>query len=1018
VTRTHKSLARAALAGALLVLPLVVSAQYFGRNVVRYETFDFQVLRTEHFDIYYYDETAEQIELIAQLAERWNTRLSEVLGHQLTLRQPIVMYANHPHFRQTTTSPADIGEGTGGFTEIFRNRVVMPFAGTLEETDHVLGHELVHAFQFDMTGRAADPERFGNIPGAIRLPLWLVEGMAEYLSVGPYDSLSAMWLRDLVARDVTVERRRLNPPFFQPYRHGHALMAYIGGRFGDPAVGRVLVESAAARNDIGRAFETALGIEFEQLLEEWNADLRSHFGPMVEAAQAKEDVGQELLPGMDGRNLPIMNLAPSLSPDARRMMYLAQPDRLSLELYLMDVETGDVIRRITRTAVDPHFEALQFVRSAGSWSPDGERFVFSTIRRGQPALQIVDGNTGRTHDLVEFAELGEIFNAAWGPDGQRIAFTGMSRGVTDLYVYDLETLRLERLTNDIHSALQPAWAPNGERIAFVTDRFPLDPDELFAHTHSLAMIDVESHHVEPLPRIPGARQVDPRWSADGQSLYFLADPRGTSNIYRLDLGSGSIHELTNVKTGVSGLTALSPALSVAGPRDTMAFTLFEGGGFALMLIEDGIAREGTPLADISHGPHLALLPPAERRDQFVARYLELPTPELPPDPVEDVRDYRAQIRPEFISQAGIGAGTGAFGTFVGGAISVHWSDMLGRHNVLTQIQSEFTDGDLLRNTAALVGYQNRVNRFDWGVMAAQVPHLSGGFAQAIVDIDGEPALVQQVVRFWEINRAVMGGIAYPFSRAMRVELDGGFRQIAFEAEDHIRAFSLATGQLLFDRREDIETPSSVNLATINPAFVYDTAVFGGTAPVLGRRARVELGAVTGDLSFFTPLIDVREYWMPWDAFPLTFAGRLMHFGRFGSDAEDPRLRPIFLGAPGLVRGYGSRFDLFADPVFDRMQGSRILIGNVEARLPIAGVRGFFGGPFFPPTEAALFYDAGVAWSSGDRPEFTGGDQPGVTSYGLGIRSNLGGLVLALYYVNPVQFESQGWHWQFTIMPGF
>jgi hypothetical protein len=78
-----------------------------------------------------------------------------------------------------------LGEGTGGVTEGARRRVVMPMAATLGDTDHVLGHELVHAFQYDLLGP--------NIEG---LPLWFIEGMAEYMSLGPRDSQTAMWLRD------------------------------------------------------------------------------------------------------------------------------------------------------------------------------------------------------------------------------------------------------------------------------------------------------------------------------------------------------------------------------------------------------------------------------------------------------------------------------------------------------------------------------------------------------------------------------------------------------------------------------------------------------------------------------------------------------------------------------------------------------------------------------------------------------------------------------------------------------
>ena len=53
-----------------------------------------------------------------------------------------------------------------------------------QPTDHVLGHELVHAFQYDITNTNVSS---GNA-GALGLPLWFIEGMAEYLSIGPVDA--------------------------------------------------------------------------------------------------------------------------------------------------------------------------------------------------------------------------------------------------------------------------------------------------------------------------------------------------------------------------------------------------------------------------------------------------------------------------------------------------------------------------------------------------------------------------------------------------------------------------------------------------------------------------------------------------------------------------------------------------------------------------------------------------------------------------------------------------------------
>src|ERR1043165_1141865 len=101
----------------------VVSAQYFGSNKVQYDRFEFQVLATPHFDLYFYPGEADATAIAARLAERWNERLSRVLGHTLTERPPIVLYASHAHFTQTTLA-GRIPEGVGGFTDHQRGRVV------------------------------------------------------------------------------------------------------------------------------------------------------------------------------------------------------------------------------------------------------------------------------------------------------------------------------------------------------------------------------------------------------------------------------------------------------------------------------------------------------------------------------------------------------------------------------------------------------------------------------------------------------------------------------------------------------------------------------------------------------------------------------------------------------------------------------------------------------------------------------------------------------------------------------
>src|SRR5205085_1154935 len=153
---------------------------------------------TDHFDIYFYPQERAGVDIAARMAERWYARLSQLLSHELRGRQPLVLYASPTDFQQTNVIPGGLGEGTGGVTEPLLRRIVLPLGGPLGDTDHVIGHELVHAFQFDITTpKNASPGE----NGAGRLPLWFIEGMAEYLSLGPVDANTAMWMRDAARQE-------------------------------------------------------------------------------------------------------------------------------------------------------------------------------------------------------------------------------------------------------------------------------------------------------------------------------------------------------------------------------------------------------------------------------------------------------------------------------------------------------------------------------------------------------------------------------------------------------------------------------------------------------------------------------------------------------------------------------------------------------------------------------------------------------------------------------------------------
>ncbi|MEJ2051685.1 MAG: peptidase S9, partial [Calditrichota bacterium] len=536
-----------------------MQAQYYSQNKVQYKDFEFRKLTTEHFDNYYYPIEKEGARVAARMAEKWYGRYVTLFNHELSSRQPLILYASHSDFEQTNIIQGQIGEGTGGVTEGLLRRIVLPFGGPLAETDHVIGHELVHAFQYDM-GSDTSGGLFSRGPAAAYLPLWLIEGMAEYFSIGPLDANTAMWMWDAAQSKRLPKYKQLDRPEYFPYRYGQALLAYIGGTYGDAAVPQLL-ESALGSRDVDMAIRRVTGISPDTLILDWQAAIHDLYDPVETRTKGVDQYGKQLTG--QSRQGTELNIAPALSPDGTLMLYFSERNLFFIDMFLANAKTGKVQNAIVSRERNPHLESLEFINSAGAWDAAGRRIAYGAIEQGRPVLYARNVETRKIEHRVLLPSLGEILNPTWAPDGSAIAFSAMTGGYTDLFIYHLDTDQLEQVTNDLYAELQPAWAPDGRSIALVTDRFTTDLSILSTGDYQLALYDLQSKDFTRLQAFQHGKHINPQWSSDGHSLYFLSDVDGITNIYRLDTTNGKLVKITNLYTGVSGITAISPALSVA-----------------------------------------------------------------------------------------------------------------------------------------------------------------------------------------------------------------------------------------------------------------------------------------------------------------------------------------------------------------------------------------------------------------------------------------------------------------------
>jgi hypothetical protein len=999
-----------AVAVGLVCVPSPLHAQYFGQNKVQYRTFDFQLLQTEHFDVYHYPEEAESAQIVSRLAERWFARLSRFFNHELRGRQALILYAAPAHFRQTNAVEGLIGEGTGGVTEALKRRIVLPMSGSLADTDHVLGHELVHAFQFDMTG--ADPrEASGTTPGILEYPLWFVEGMAEYVSLGPVDAQTAMWMRDAALHEKLPRIQDLDDPKYFPYRWGHSFWAFIGAKYGDGTVASLVRSGANPRYDlIGLARQ--LGSTPDQLTADWHKAIHDAAALDIQPSLVSEP--REVISHETGSGR--YNIGPRVSPDGKQIVFFSERGRFAIELFVANAETGHVERKLLSSATDPHFDSLEFLDSAGAWSPDGRTLALTAVRSGRPVLVLLDPSNGHVRREVALPGLDDAINPSYSPDGHSVILSGNASGLSDLFVLRLDTGAIERLTHDPFADLEPTFTPDGKSVVFVTERFGTDFDTLRFGPLRLARLDLATHEVTAIPGFLRGKHLSPQVSADGRMITFIADPDGVSNLYRMPIDGGPILQVLSVATGVAGITSASPALS-ASASGRLVFSIFQDGGHAIYVLDEAnivslVSPEATERG--------AVLPGRTAASGDIDRLLKdygrgLPSGSTPAPSSK----YKSGLKLDGVGQPTVSINASQFGAFAVGGISASFSDMLGDRlvGIGAQVGGKFAD------FGAQITYVNRTHRWNWAVSGEQGTYRNDYYFGQVDTSTGTSTVTQVTNR--QYGPGLFGFVSYPLNQAKRLEFGAGVQSMWFSQEIRVQVYD-PTGATVGHSDQTVPLATPLHLTQATAAFVHDTSYYGAISPIYGSRYRFQLTNTTGTLQYETFLLDWRRYFMP--KRPVTFGLRLLHSGRYGPGSEDPHLIAFYAGYPELVHGYGygsvaptecKVVSVGTCPLVDNLLGSRILVGNFEVRAPLLGLLRHDIHYGRVPVEVGAFMDAGTAWTSTTRPEFLGGTRVLVRSIGGLARVNLLGIFLVeISAAHPLDRLNGGIQWQVGLRQGF
>jgi len=789
----------------LLFLTLLISdltsAQflYFGRNKVQYEEFDWKILSTEHFDIYYYNQMEYVAKIGAEYAEEMYSELKVRMNHIVTRRIPLIFYNTSNDFQQTNTTPGLIPEGVGGFFEFLKGRVVLPSDGSLQDFRHVIRHELVHVFMTNKVYRILKDHR---IPTNKLPPLWFVEGLAEFYSTS-WDDQAEMLMRDAVINNyfVTLENIYVIYGTFFMYKEGQNFLEFASEKYGETKIG-LLLDNFWMYDNFNQVLETTFKQSFEQINAEWSYWLRKKYYPLMETSYPTEFGSRQIT--KEG-----FNFSPVYYKDngINYLYFPANRDgysslyRIKLSPEFIATDSPELILRGEQTE---EFEAFHLFQSAIDISKDGI-IVFNTKMGGNDAIHFYSVKEDRIVRTYQNYELLFITSPKFSEDGNRIVFNAVDRkGYSDIYVYDLLKDKLFRITNDYYDDKDPAFGLSDQQIIFSSDR----TGGKYQKKYNLFSINLNDYKIEYITNM-NANNHSPEISADKNSLLFTSDLNGVKNLYELRIDNGTLDtKVHKISEFIS---------SVFNPRyidsTRITFSGFENYSFNLY-IYDYKNETNDSLYTIDMDMNVP-------KPVWYARSIEVPSEK---QAVVYEKEYSLDFAQSVVATDPI------FGTRGGAILSI--SDLMGDDRYTFLIYNNASvQSEILNSFNVVIQKLNFAKRVNYGF---GIFHLSG----EVYDYTDPDEY------YYERSFGGSFLLSYPISKFQRLETTVTLRNSNKEIISNL-----------------IEREAT--LVTNTVGWVIDNSIWGFTGPIDGMRAAVYFGYTTdikySNVNYFSIIADYRHY---------------------------------------------------------------------------------------------------------------------------------------------------------------
>ncbi len=544
-----------------LFLPIHLFSYTFGKNKYETKNYRWMVKETPHFRIFYYQGEDFLSSFAASELEKALSEYTELFGFTPNDKIPVIIYASYKDFQETNVIPGIIEEGVGGFTEILKNRVVVPFSGSYKEFRHVLRHELVHVFQYKVIKNNYKNFLYSSILNTI--PLWVMEGMAEFYSLG-WDTESESYIRDIALTGKLLSIKQLN--FYAGYivyKEGQLIYRYMSEKFGKKSCSEFF-NTLVYTGNLEKAFEEVFGENLKTFDKRFLDYVKMNYYPVLSFRNLASVEGKTIIDHEKWKNF--LNSYPLFSRTGSKIFLMSDKSGRT-DVYIVSL-LGKIKKKIIKGEATPDFESVHVLRPGYDVSTNDSLFVIASQTGEGDAIFIIDLVKGKIVLKRRF-NLDAIYTPVFSPNARKIAFSGIKDGKEDIYIYEIQKDSLYMLTNDYYDDRDPRFKDD-TTVVFISDR-----NTLSGFSYGRYALFSKRLGDTIITRLTPYRDIMKEPFIVANIVYFISDDSGSINIFAYSISERKFYRVTSLSSQIVNFSV---------SKDNMlAFTALSKGGYNVYL---------------------------------------------------------------------------------------------------------------------------------------------------------------------------------------------------------------------------------------------------------------------------------------------------------------------------------------------------------------------------------------------------------------------------------------------------